>query len=69
MCIKAADATWADVVKTNALVTDSDEFQNALTCASAISALPHRPAQPPASPDLSIPIFMLGIEAVAVVTP
>jgi 2-iminobutanoate/2-iminopropanoate deaminase len=26
-CLKAAGATWADVVKTNTLVTDFDEFQ------------------------------------------
>src|ERR1700751_3030705 len=26
-CLKAAGATWADVVKTNPLVTDFDEFQ------------------------------------------
>jgi enamine deaminase RidA (YjgF/YER057c/UK114 family) len=26
-CLKAAGATWADVVKTNTFVTDFDEFQ------------------------------------------
>src|SRR5246127_3511070 len=27
LCLKAAGATWADVVKTNTFVTDFDEFQ------------------------------------------
>jgi len=30
-CLKAAGATWADVVKTNTFVTDFDEFQKLLT--------------------------------------
>jgi enamine deaminase RidA (YjgF/YER057c/UK114 family) len=36
-CLKAAGATWADVVKTNTFVTDFDEFQFASrTCAFSI---------------------------------
>ena len=27
LCLKAAGATWSDVVKTNTFVTDFDEFQ------------------------------------------
>ena len=44
-CLKAAGATWADVVKTNTYVTDFDAFSNAPTYACAISASPPRPAR------------------------
>ena len=46
-CLKAAGATWADVVKTNTFVTDFDEFQK---CGDVrmryLGALPQAPATP-----------------------
>ena len=66
-CLKAAGATWADVVKTNTFVADFDEFQK---CADirmrylgvATPTSTNRPGSP-VSPD----DFMIEIEAVAVV--
>ena len=49
-CLKAAGATWADVVKTNTFVTDFDEFQKCAICACAISAWRRPPARRSASP-------------------
>jgi enamine deaminase RidA (YjgF/YER057c/UK114 family) len=49
-CLKAAGATWADVVKTNTFVTDFDESRSAPTSACAISGWRPRPARPSASP-------------------
>ena len=37
-CLKAAGATWADVVKTNTFVTDYQVSRSAPTCACATSA-------------------------------
>ena len=56
LCLKAAGATWADVVKTNTFVTDFDEFQKCGECACAISAWRPRPARPLASPGSPVPI-------------
>jgi enamine deaminase RidA (YjgF/YER057c/UK114 family) len=55
-CLKAAGATWADVVKTNTFVTDFDEFQK---CADVrmrylgVATLPARPSALPAWPVLT----------------
>ena len=67
-CLKAAGATWADVVKTNTFVTDFDEFQKCgdvrmryLGVATPTSTSGWRhPSRP--GPD-----FMVEIEAVATV--
>ena len=55
-CLKAAGATWADVVKTNTFVTDFDEFQSAAMCACAILVQRPRPARPSVSPGSPAPI-------------
>ena len=55
-CLKAAGATWADVVKTNTFVTDFDEFRSAPTSACAISGQRLRRARPSVSPDSLDPI-------------
>ena len=48
-CLKAAGATWADVVKTNTFVT-STSSRSAPTSACAISGWRPRPARPSALP-------------------
>jgi len=45
LCLKAAGATWADVVKTNTFVTNYQEFSKHATSACAISTSPARPAR------------------------
>ena len=44
-CLKAAGATWADVVKTNTFVTDYRRSRSARTCACGISEWAVRPAR------------------------
>ncbi len=44
-CLKAAGATWADVVNTNTFVTDYQRSRSAPTYACAISGWPVRPAR------------------------
>ena len=63
-CLKAAGATWADVVKTNTFVTDFDEFQKCGDVRMRYFGV--------ASPTVGVtrlagPDFMIEIEAVAVV--
>src|ERR1700758_3206553 len=65
--LKAAGATWADVVKTNTYVTDFDEFQK---CADV--RMRYLGAATPTSTTVGVtrlagPDFMIEIEAVAVV--
>jgi len=55
-CLKAAGATWADVVKTNTFVTDFDDFRSVAMSVCVISAWPPRPARPSASPAWPVPI-------------
>jgi 2-iminobutanoate/2-iminopropanoate deaminase len=67
LCLKAAGATWADVVKTNTFVTDFDEFQK---CADI--RMRYLGAATPTSTTVGVtrlagPDFMIEIEAVAVV--
>jgi enamine deaminase RidA (YjgF/YER057c/UK114 family) len=66
-CLKAAGATWADVVNTNTYVTDFDEFQK---CAD-IRMRYLRVATPTSTTvrvtRLAGPDFMIEIEAVAIV--
>ena len=66
-CLKAAGATWADVVKTNTYVTDFDEFQK-----GADIRMRYLGAATPTSTTVGVtrlagPDFMIEIEAVAVV--
>jgi len=66
-CLKAAGATWADVVKTNTFVTDFDEFQK---CADV--RMRYLGQATPTSTTVGVtrlagPDFMVEIEAVAVV--
>src|ERR1700733_11674689 len=66
-CLKAAGASWADVVKTNTFVTDFDAFQK---CADV--RMKYFGVAPPTSttvgvPRLAGPDFMVEIELVAVV--
>ena len=66
-CLKAAGATWADVVKTNTFVTDFDEFQK---CADV--RMRYLGVATPTSTTVGVtrlagPDFMIEIEAVAVI--
>jgi 2-iminobutanoate/2-iminopropanoate deaminase len=66
-CLKAAGATWADVVKTNTFVTDFDEFQK---CADV--RMRYFGVATPTSTTVQIsrlagPDFMIEIEMIAVV--
>jgi enamine deaminase RidA (YjgF/YER057c/UK114 family) len=48
-CLKAAGATWADVVKTNTFVTDFDEFQKCGDIRMRYLGVAARPARQSAS--------------------
>lgn len=66
-CLKAAGATWADVVKTNTFVTDFDEFQKCGDVRMRYFGL-----TPPTSTTVGVTRlagadFMIEIEAVAIV--
>ena len=66
-CLKAAGATWADVVKTNTYVTDFDAFQ---ACGDV--RMRYFGVATPTSTTVGVtrlagPDFMIEIEAVAVV--
>src|SRR5215471_11119262 len=66
-CLKAAGATWADVVKTNTFVTDFDEFQK---CGDV--RMRYFGVATPTSTTVQIsrlagPDFMIEIELVAVI--
>jgi 2-iminobutanoate/2-iminopropanoate deaminase len=66
-CLKAAGATWADVVKTNTYVTDFDAFQK---CGDV--RIQYIGVATPTSTTVGVtrlagPDFMIEIEAVAIV--
>ncbi|MGH7093069.1 MAG: RidA family protein [Stellaceae bacterium] len=66
-CLKAAGATWADVVKTNTFVTDFDEFQKGADIRAR-----HFGVAIPTSTTVQVsrlagPDFMIEIELIAVV--
>ena len=65
-CLKAAGATWADVVKTNTFVTDFGESK-VWRCPHAVSWRGHPNQHDLGVTRLAGPDFMIEIEAVAVV--
>ena len=66
-CLKAAGATWADVVKTNTFVTDFDEFQKCGDVRMRYFGLGTPTSTTVGVTRLAGPDFMVEIEAVAVV--
>ena len=65
--IKAAGATWADVVKTNTFVTDFDEFQKCGDVRMRYVGVATPTSTTVGVTRLAGPDFMIEIEAVAVV--
>jgi 2-iminobutanoate/2-iminopropanoate deaminase len=66
-CLKAAGATWADVVKTNTFVTDFDEFQKCGDVRMRYLGVATPTSTTVGVSRLAGPDFMIEIEAVAVV--
>ena len=66
-CLKAAGATWADVVKTNTFVTDFDEFQKCADIRMRYLGVATPTSTTVGVTRLAGPDFMIEIEAVAVV--
>jgi enamine deaminase RidA (YjgF/YER057c/UK114 family) len=66
-CLKAAGATWADVVKTNTFVTDFDEFQKCADIRMRYLGMATPTSTTVGVTRLAGPDFMIEIEAVAVV--
>jgi len=66
-CLKAAGATWADVVKTNTFVTDFDEFQKCGDIRMRYFGLATPTSTTVQISRLAGPDFMVEIELVAVV--
>ena len=66
-CLKAAGATWADVVKTNTYVTDFDEFQKHGDVRMRYFGVATPTSTTVQISRLAGPDFMIEIEAVAVV--
>jgi 2-iminobutanoate/2-iminopropanoate deaminase len=66
-CLKAAGATWADVVKTNTFVTDFDEFQKCGDVRMRYLGVATPTSTTVGVTRLAGPDFMIEIEAVAVV--
>ena len=66
-CLKAAGATWADVVKTNTFVTDFDEFQKCGDVRMRYLGVATPTSTTVGVTRLAGPDFMVEIEAVAVV--
>jgi enamine deaminase RidA (YjgF/YER057c/UK114 family) len=66
-CLKAAGATWADVVKTNTFVTDFDEFQKCGDVRMRYFGVATPTSTTVGVTRLAGPDFMIEIEAVAVV--
>ena len=66
-CLKAAGATWADVVKTNTYVTDFDAFQKCSDVRIRYIGVATPTSITVGVTRLAGPDFMIEIEAVAVV--
>src|SRR4029077_16194881 len=66
-CLKAAGATWADVVKTNTFVTDFDEFQKCGDVRMRYFGVATPTSTTVGVTRLAGPDFMIEIEAGAVV--
>ena len=66
-CLKAAGASWADVVKTNTFVTDFDEFQKCGDVRMRYLGVATPTSTTVGVTRLAGPDFMIEIEAVAVV--
>ncbi len=66
-CLKAAGATWADVVKTNTFVTDFDEFQKHGDVRMRYFGVATPTSTTVQISRLAGPDFMIEIELVAVV--
>jgi enamine deaminase RidA (YjgF/YER057c/UK114 family) len=66
-CLKAAGATWADVVKTNTFVTDFDEFHKCADIRMRYLGVATPTSTTVGVTRLAGPDFMIEIEAVAVV--
>src|SRR3981189_3524571 len=66
-CLKAAGATWADVVKTNTFVTDFDEFQKCADIRMRYLGVATPTSTTVGVTRLAGPDFMIEIEAVVVV--
>jgi enamine deaminase RidA (YjgF/YER057c/UK114 family) len=66
-CLKAAGATWADVVKTNTFVTDFDEFHKCGDVRMRYLGVATPTSTTVGVTRLAGPDFMIEIEAVAVV--
>ena len=66
-CLKAAGATWADVVKTNTFVTDFDEFQKCGDIRMRYLGVATPTSTTVGVTRLAGPDFMIEIEVVAVV--
>jgi 2-iminobutanoate/2-iminopropanoate deaminase len=66
-CLKAAGATWADVVKTNTFVTDFDEFQKCADVRMRYLGVATPTSTTVGVTPLAGPDFMIEIEAVVVV--
>ena len=66
-CLKAAGATWADVVKTNTFVTDFDEFQKCGDVRMRYLGVATPTSTTVRVTRLAGPDFMVEIELVAVV--
>jgi len=66
-CLKAAGATWADVVKTNTFVTDFDAFQKCSDVRIRYIGVATPTSTTVGVTRLAGPDFMIEIEAVAVV--
>jgi len=68
-CLKAAGATWADVVKTNTFVTDFDAFQKCSDVRMRYIGVATPTSTTVGVTRLAGPDFMVEIEAVAIVNP
>lgn len=66
-CLRAAGATWADVVKTNTYVTDFDAFQKCADVRMRYFGVATPTSTTVGVTRLAGPGFMIEIEAVAVV--
>jgi len=66
-CLRAAGATWADVVKTNTYVTDFDEFQKCADVRMRYFGVATPTSTTVGVTRLAGPDFMIEIEAIAAV--